>query len=119
MGWERHAKSGVDRSGDRLFELPSQERFVPRCRQLGGARRLSRPPCLISKRSTLARQGDEMMVRWPSKRKTCNLIYAIQCTGQINRIQPTRAAFGNRGRFFIKIPRQGSEMGVFSERLEI
>jgi len=33
MGLERHAESGLDRSGDRLFELPSQERFVPRCRQ--------------------------------------------------------------------------------------
>jgi len=34
MGRERYAESGLDRSGDRLFELPSQERFVPRCRQL-------------------------------------------------------------------------------------
>jgi len=58
------------------------------------------------------------MVRWPSKRKPCNLIYAIQYTGQINRIQATRAAFENEGRFFIKNSRHGSEMGVFSERLE-
>jgi hypothetical protein len=30
------------------------------------------------------------------------LIYAIQYTGQINRIQPTRAASGNGGRFLPK-----------------
>jgi hypothetical protein len=44
-----------------------------------------------------------MMVRWPRKRKPCNLIYAIQHTGQINQIQATRAASGNEGRFFSKI----------------
>jgi|GEM_PF-5843555 hypothetical protein len=42
-----------------------------------------------------------MMVRWPRKRKPCNLIYAIQYSGQINQIQATRAAFGNEGRFFL------------------
>jgi len=44
-----------------------------------------------------------MMVRWPNKRKPCNLIYAIQYPGQINQIQATRAAFGNGGRFLSKI----------------
>ena len=43
-----------------------------------------------------------MMVCWPRKRKPCNLIYAIQHTGQINQIQTTRAAFGNEGRYLSK-----------------
>ena len=59
-----------------------------------------------------------MMVRWPRKRKPCNLIYAIQYPGQINQIQATRAAFGNGGRCFIKNSRHSSEMGVFSDQLE-
>ena len=33
MGRERHAESGLNRNADRLFELPSRGRFVPRCRQ--------------------------------------------------------------------------------------
>jgi hypothetical protein len=45
---------------------------------------------------TRARQADEMMACWPRKRKPCNLIYAIQYTGQINQIQATRAVFPAR-----------------------
>ena len=53
MGRERHAESGLNRSGDRLFELPSQERFVPRCHQRRATGVYPDLRCLISQRSTL------------------------------------------------------------------
>jgi hypothetical protein len=33
MSRERHAESELNRTSDRLFEIPSQEKFIPRCRQ--------------------------------------------------------------------------------------
>src|ERR1019366_2705493 len=53
MGRERHAESGLNRSGDRLFELPSQERFVPRCRQRPATAVYPDLRYLISQHSTL------------------------------------------------------------------
>jgi hypothetical protein len=53
MGRERHAESRLNRSGDRLFELPSQERFVPRCCQRPATGVYPDLRCLIFQRSTL------------------------------------------------------------------
>jgi len=70
MGRERHAESGLDRSGDRLFELPSQERFVPRCRQRPAAnpshtaRLDSERDCVCqTSRSRLAGKGAQGLIQ--------------------------------------------------------
>jgi len=55
MGRERHAESGLNRSGYRLFhtQLPSWGRFVPRCCQRPATGVYPDLRCLISQRSTL------------------------------------------------------------------